>query len=193
MELQVEGEVDSKVLAIRGLSESLLRLRYWNALEALTDDPSIGPLASGNAQRTVLLRRARFGEYFGFFVKTYLAALRWDHALLALFGSVIWLLVIRWWDFFEKEPIWITVISVGLGAVVAHVVFIFHDVLSLWHHIGLGGSVLEDLVYCVLAIGLVYRSRVRHSSHSSMRAVLKPTSVSSKKSSRFSRFSRCSF
>ena len=155
LELQVEGEVDSKVLAIGGLSESLLRLRYWDALEALTDDPRIGPLASGNARRTVLLQRARFGEYFGFFVETYLASLRWDHALLALFGSVIWLLVIRWWDFFEKEPIWITLISVGLGALVAHVVFLFHDVLSLWHHIGLGGSVLEDLAYCVLAIGLV--------------------------------------
>ena len=49
-------------------------------------------------------------------MKSYLASLRWDHALLALFGSVIWLLVIRWWDFFEKEPIWITLISVGLGA-----------------------------------------------------------------------------
>jgi RsiW-degrading membrane proteinase PrsW (M82 family) len=158
-ELELESSdgqsIENKIRAVHGMSESFLALRHWDALGTLIADPHLGGLASGNSRRAYYLNRGLVGDYLRFFVRGYVGGFTWTHGLLALFGSLIWLLVIRWWDVFEKEPLPMCVLSIVLGALVAHGVFILHDVLSSWQHIGLNGNLINDLLYCIFAIGLV--------------------------------------
>lgn len=151
-----EGEtVENKILAVHGMSESFLTLRDWEALETLIENPHLGGLTSGNSRRAYYIHQGLIGDYLRFFARKYTGGFTWTFALLALFGSLVWLLVIRWWDVFEKEPLPMCVLSIVLGAVVAHGVFIFHDFLSGWNQVGLNGEVVHDFLHCVFGIGMV--------------------------------------
>ncbi len=152
----VEVRLGSNVTgAVHNLAEAAVTKRDWKALRALLVDRRTAAYVPAGARRLLLLHQGRLLEYLPDLFATYRMPFRWAHVLVALFCSVIWFLLIRWWDLFEKEPLWLCVLTVLGGFVAANGVYLFNDVAQLAGPVGPTGRAAHDYLYYFADVGIV--------------------------------------
>ena len=106
--------------AVQNLSHFYMEQRDWSGLESLVANEATADHVPARARRTLLLHQHRLGRYLLLFLDTYRVRFVWQYALVALYGSFIWFLMIRWWDLFEKEPVGLSILVLLAGAAAAN-------------------------------------------------------------------------
>ena len=141
--------------AVHNLADLAVAQGDWKALRTLLADRRTAAYVPPATYRLLLLHQGRLLEYLPAFLATYRMPFTWPHVLIALFCGLIWFLLIRWWDLFEKEPLWLCVLTVVGGFVVANGVYAVNDAVSLVASVGPTGQAVHDYLYYFAAVGIV--------------------------------------
>lgn len=144
--------------AVARLGALRLAERRWDDLRALRQDALTAPWIPPPVTRAEDLHRGRLLPWLGGWLQALALPFKPGLLLIALYTSLIWFLLIRWWDAFEKEPLTLSLFVVALGALTPAGVFAFHDLLAQFAHVEPGGGGLRDYGYFVVIVGLVEES-----------------------------------
>lgn len=136
------------------MSVALAQSERWDDLQRMVSDPERGQATESYARRALYLHAGQWFAYAQELLRTFYLKAPLPVLLLAGLGLVGWWLVVRWWDQFDTEPLGLSMCVVALGAVLSHLVFALHDVLSVVWGMQLGGSGMQDLLYCIFWIGM---------------------------------------
>lgn len=136
------------------MSVALAQAERWDDLQHMVSDPERLRATESYPRRALYLHTGRWLAYGQELLRTFYLKAPLPVLLLAGFGLAGWWLVVRWWDQFDPEPLGLSVCVVALGAVLSHLVFAFHDVLSVVWSVQLTGSGVKDLFYCIFWIGM---------------------------------------
>jgi RsiW-degrading membrane proteinase PrsW (M82 family) len=80
------------------------------------------------------------------------------HFLGALFITLIWIFYLRKLDVFEPEKWKFLILIFGISALLTPFTLIVYDFVNNQLHFNLNGSFFNDLIYCILGIGLIEES-----------------------------------
>lgn len=141
--------------AVARLAALLLKERRWGELRALRADPATGPWVPEMVARAEDLHRGALPAWLGGWLRALSLPFKPGLLLLALYTTLVWFLLVRWWDAFEKEPLSLSLFTVALGVLTPAGVFLFHDVLNQFVHLEPGGGGVGDYAYFVVIVGLV--------------------------------------
>jgi RsiW-degrading membrane proteinase PrsW (M82 family) len=141
--------------AVQNLAEAYVARRDWSRLGALLADRHTATYVPAAARRALLLHERRLGSYLLEFLAAYRMPFRGAYVLVALFCGLIWFLLVRWWDLFEKEPVALCVLVVLAGALATNGTVLFHDLLSQFAKVGPSKWASRDFLFFFAVVGIV--------------------------------------
>jgi protease PrsW len=145
--------------AYSNLGDLLLRQNRFRELKLLIDDKESNKFIGQDAQREVNFYCLQFGKYFrSIVIEPIKNATNYLAFISALLILLAWLLYLRRIDVFEPEP-WIDIAFVFImGMMFSFLVYPFTDLINIYGHFRLNGSLFNDFIYCILSIGFIEES-----------------------------------
>lgn len=154
-EIENRGDLDG---AVRGLSALYLKTDDTSGLEALFADRTLRPYIPAGAIRQLAMRKAWIWGY----VYALFAPLIQSGNTVGIAGAflilVVWVYFLRRLDPFEPEKPWAVMLTLGLGMLMPFLALVLYDLFELIIGLRPGVSTGGDLLYCILAIGMIEES-----------------------------------
>jgi protease PrsW len=141
--------------AVSNLSRLYFERRDFKSLSDLRRNPSWGRFIPGDILRFVLLHDRAFGRYFLQWMESMLGHRLWDGVLAAFCILLLWLVYFIKIDVFEPERIGALILTLGLGMLFCLLCTALYDAAEYGLGFRLTGRPLNDLVFCIVGIGLI--------------------------------------
>lgn len=139
---------------------NLARLYYLNedfeALDRMLADPDVRTHIPGQIRRIAAMKTGRIGSYI-------FDSMRIDYITLcglaaAVIVMALWFGYMRGLDVFEPEPMPALVLTLGMAMAFSTLCVIWYDIFDVVFGLRLGDGLARDLIYCIVAIGLIEES-----------------------------------
>jgi RsiW-degrading membrane proteinase PrsW (M82 family) len=151
----VDSTRDNIRAAVNNLSDLYVRRGEVEKLNLLSKDDRYRTFLPSGALRYVSFRKADLTGYVTSYFRAHLANPNTYGIIAALFIAAIWFFYFVKLDVFEPEKYFHLLLALAAGAVASVGTSFVYDIYRFLFGFELGGSILRELSYCVLGIGLI--------------------------------------
>lgn len=150
--IEVKGNLEG---AYSNLIELYYSQRRMNDLYLLIKDKDARPYFPSSLKRYLYLTNFNlFGYFQSVFTHTYQ-----NQSLIGFLGALLvmlaWLFYLRRIDIYEPEKWKYILLIFILGALFSELTFLLSDLTSMYTGFNLNGGILNDLLYCIIGIGVI--------------------------------------
>lgn len=151
-EIELGGNRDGAVSNLAGL---YLELKQYDKISALMTDTQLRAFVPRNAQRIALLSRHEYDNYAGELLTHIFSRTTFDGFIASFAILLIWSVYFIKIDIFEPEQFRFLVMTLVLGMISAFLCSVLYDGFNYALNFRLDGTIVNDLLYCIFAIGLI--------------------------------------